>query len=227
LGFVKKNWPPAVRVLAAGVGVALIIQSLKRKTLTSRILGTVGLGLVSRSVINKDMKRLVGVASDAIDIQKAINIDLPVERVFEFWTNYQNYPRFMSNVIEVRDLGNGRSHWVVKGPAGQPVEWDAVITECEPNRLLAWKSVEGSDVDLSGRVRFDKNPDGSTRVDVRLSYTPPAGVVGHAVAWLFGSDPKTAMDDDLMRMKSFIETGIEPHDAAAKESSLAHAATGR
>ncbi|HEV7797174.1 MAG TPA: SRPBCC family protein [Pyrinomonadaceae bacterium] len=225
LAFMKQNWPPAVRVLAAAVGVALIIQNLKRRTVTSRILGTVGLSLVARSAINKDMKRLVGFAPDAIDIQKSINIDAPVERVFAFWTNYENFPRFMSNVVEVKDLGDGRSHWVVMGPTGKSVEWDAVVTEFEPNRVLAWKTVAGSEVESHGSVRFETNPDGSTRVDVKLHYTPPAGVLGHVVAKLFGRDPETEMEEDLMRMKSYIETGVEPHDAASTESSQARAAT--
>jgi uncharacterized membrane protein len=120
-------------------------------------------------------------------------------------------------VEEVRVTGDGLSHWKVKGPAGMLLEWDAIITEQLPNRLLAWKSVEGASVANSGIVRFDPNADGTTRLEVKLSYNPPAGAMGHAVAALLGSDPKRQMDEDLMRVKTLIETGRPPHDAARAE----------
>jgi uncharacterized membrane protein len=223
--FMKKNWPPAVRFLAGGAGVGLIIYGLTRKTLNARILGAVGLGLFARSAINTEIKDLVGASDDshAIDIQKTIDIEAPVEQVFEFWTNYENFSRFMSNVVEVRDLGGGRSHWVVMGPGGQSIEWDAIVTEFEPNRILAWKTVEGSEVESTGSIRFERNPDGSTRVNLKLSYTPPAGVVGHAVARLFGRDPETEIEEDLRRIKSLIETGVDPHQVAQEQSSETHA----
>ena len=163
-----------------------------------------------------ELKRLTGVDAGrrAVEIQKTINVAAPIEQVYRFWTNYDNFPRFMSNVREVRDAGNGMSHWAVDGPAGLPVEWDAVVTLRVPNEIFAWKSVEGASVENAGLVRFDRNEDDSTRVQIRLSYNPPAGAVGHAVAALFGADPKAQMDEDLMRMKSFIETGVRPGDAA-------------
>jgi uncharacterized membrane protein len=58
-----------------------------------------------------------------------------------------------------------------------------------------------------------------------MSYNPPAGVLGHAIAELFGVDPKHEMDDDLMRMKSFIETGVHPHDAAQHSHTMIQAAS--
>jgi uncharacterized membrane protein len=124
----------------------------------------------------------------------------------------------MSRVREVKDLGNGRYHWTVAGPAGIPVEWEAVITKLEPDRLIAWRSAPGSMVEQHGIVRFRSDGDDKTVVDVRLSYYPLAGELGHAIASLFGADPKSEMDDDLMRMKSFIETGHRPHDAAERQA---------
>ena len=106
--------------------------------------------------------------------------------MFAFWTDYQNFPRFMHDVR---------------------------LVEVEPNAFLRWRSVLGSAVKHEGFVRFE--PDGSgTRVTVQLRYVPPGGALGHAVASLFGADPKSEMDADLMRMKSMIETGRAPHDAA-------------
>jgi uncharacterized membrane protein len=108
---------------------------------------------------------------------------------------------------------------------GMGVEWDAVITRDVPNELLAWKSVEGASVESAGIVHFTRNEDGTASVQVKLSYNPPAGAIGHAIAALFGSDPKTEMDADLMRMKSMLETGVPPHDAAERKAPKAREAT--
>jgi uncharacterized membrane protein len=76
-----------------------------------------------------------------------------------------------------------------------------------PNEVIAWKSVEGSPIGNAGIIRFQRNEKGGTRVDVRMTYNPPAGAIGHAVASFFGADPKHAMDDDLVRLKSLLEDG--------------------
>jgi uncharacterized membrane protein len=144
----------------------------------------------------------------------AITVKAPVDEVFTYWSHPENFPEFMSHVREVSRIGDGLYRWKVGGPAGLLVEWDAAITDLDFNKLLAWKSLPGAIVEQCGLTRFISNPDGSTRIDVKMSYKPPAGILGHAIAELFGVDPKQEMDDDLMRMKSFIETGVHPHDAA-------------
>src|SRR6185503_5854390 len=86
-------------------------------------------------------------------------------------------------------------------------EWDAVITRLEDGKVLEWKSVEGSTVENAGIIHFEDLGEGRTRLDIRLSYNPPAGVIGHAFAKLLGADPKKQMDDDLLRFKSLMELG--------------------
>jgi uncharacterized membrane protein len=154
----------------------------------------------------------------SIDLEKSIRIDASPDEVYDMWTNYENFPRFMSHVVEVRDLGRRRSHWVVQGPAGTQFEFDSVLTEQTKNRRLAWRSEPGAQIPNSGSVEFEPYR-GGTRVTVRLSYSPPAGALGHGLAALFGSDPKGQMDDDLARMKQYIERGTIPHDAAQREKS--------
>ncbi len=205
----QTNWTPALRVLAGAAGGALLVRGA-RKPGFIRLAGAVaGAALLARAMANKELKRIVGLGGGrrAVDVQKTVNIIAPVEEVFGFWTNYQNFPRFMTHLKEVRDLGGGRSHWIAEGPAGISVTWDAEITEQIPNKLVAWKSTPGSQIENAGLVRFDRNPDGTTRVTIRMSYNPPAGVLGHFVASLFGADPKHEMDDDMVRLKSLIETG--------------------
>lgn len=223
----QENWSPATRVFMAVGGGALALYGLTRRGLIGTAAGLTGLGLAARGVTNIELKRLIGVGGGrrAIDLQKAININAPVERVYEYWKNYDNFPRFMSHVREVKEGGGGRSHWVVAGPAGTPIEWDAVITKQIPNQVLAWKTLPNETIQHSGIVRFDPNPDGSTRITVRMSYNPPAGALGHTVAALFGADPKRAMDEDLVRLKSLIEHGkttARGEEVTAEEISGTH-----
>lgn len=209
------RWPPALRAVALIGAGALGMAGLQRRTPANMLFAAASLVLMLRSISNRPFKRLAKISRDwqAIDLHKTIHIEASPEAVFDLWSKYENFPRFMSNVREVRDLGNGRSHWVVSGPAGVQVEWEADITESRRPEALAWRSAPDATVRNSGTIHFE--PDGTgTRVGVHLSYSPPAGIVGHAIASLFNGDPKRQMDEDLMRMKTFIETGHVPHDAA-------------
>jgi uncharacterized membrane protein len=191
--------------------------------------------LFLRGVTNLDLSRLTGIgamdgdrggdarARHGIDIRKTMNIRADIGDVFGFFSNYDNFPLFMHNVREVRDRGDGYSHWAVAGPAGVPVTWDAVLTDYEPNRCIAWESVRGATIANAGVIRFDENPDGSTRVDISMSYNPPGGVFAHALASLLRSDPKSEMDEDLARLKTLIEQGRFPHDAAQHASVMSPA----
>jgi uncharacterized membrane protein len=140
----------------------------------------------------------------------------PVERVFEFWNDYQNFPRFMSHVCQVYKSGENRSHWKVAGPGGLPVEFDTVITECEPNRQIAWKSLNDSPIETSGHVHFEARSDRSTWVGVCIRYTPPAGPLGRAVVGLFGPDPQQMLEHDLAEMAALIEDA-QPHKEGRTE----------
>lgn len=215
--FMQENWSPAARFVAgiAG-GVALAYALTSREALTGIPLGAVGAAILARSVTNTSMERLIGVGGgrEAVTIQNNITVDTPLDVVYALWANFENFPKFMSNVLEVRNAGEGRSHWKVTGPAGVPVEWDAKLTKAVPNEIIAWKSVEGSEIPNAGIIHFQKIDDGKTQVNIKFSYNPPAGGIGHAVATIFGADPKTQMDQDLMRMKSFLESGNVPSDAA-------------
>jgi uncharacterized membrane protein len=210
----QENWSPAARILAGGAGAALMLAATRARGGLCAALGISGSALLARAATNRDLASLLGFGSRGITVQKTIHVAAPVERVFDFWTDYQNFPRFMHNVRDVRQVAENRSHWVVAGPAGVPVQWTAEVTHVVPGELIEWRSVSDSDVRHRGAVRFSHNGDGGTRVSVELSYIPPAGAFGHAVATIFGADPKSEMDADLLRMKSMIETGHAPHDAA-------------
>jgi uncharacterized membrane protein len=141
--------------------------------------------------------------SGTIVSEKTIFINAPLEQVFDTWANYENFPRFMSNVKSVQPLGGDRSHWKVRGPAGVGVEFDSVAQKLRPNEF-SWHSEPGSTVQNEGHVTFQ--PEGTgTRATVRLSYRPPAGALGRGVSSLLGADPQRQLEEDLNRMKQYIE----------------------
>jgi uncharacterized membrane protein len=217
----QQQWAPATRLIVASGGVALLAVGAQRRDLPGWLLMIGGLGLLARGATNLESKRLVGIGARrrAVDLQKAITIDAAVEDVYAFWAAYENFPRFMSRVLEVRpSTRTGQSHWTVAGPAGAPIEFDAEVTQAIPNQVLAWRTVEGSTVGHAGFVRFEPARDGRTRVHIRMSYNPPGGWLGHGLAKAFGVDPKSSLDADLVRMKTLIETGRPPHDAAQKST---------
>jgi uncharacterized membrane protein len=216
----KTTWSPTTRLIAGMAGGALTLYGGKRRGVLGPFISSLGLGIVTRALTNVESRKFVGLDGSVrgIEVEKTITVKAPVDEVFTYWSHPENFPEFMSHVKEVNRISDGVYHWKVGGPGGLLVEWDAAITDLDFNKLLAWKSLPGAVVSQDGITRFTSNPDGSTRIDVKMSYQPPAGILGHAMAELFGVDPKQEMDDDLMRMKSFIETGVHPHDAACQFS---------
>jgi len=221
----RRQWSPALR-LAAGVGgSAAALYGLARGGLLARALAFTGAAVAARAATNLELKRLTGLGARrrAIDIQKSVRINAPIERVFETWATCESYPHFMTHVRRVRRLEDGattkRWRWTVAGPAASEFEFDTAISAYEPNRVIAWRTEPGALVQHEGHVRFAPEPNGTTRADVNMRYNPVAGTVGHVIARLFGADGKRQIDDDLARMKSYIETGKQPPDAAAAQQS--------
>jgi uncharacterized membrane protein len=141
-------------------------------------------------------------------VDHSVTIAKSREEVFQFWRDIENFPRFMKNVDSVRTLGDNRSHWVVRAPAGRTVEWDAVVYNEEPNSMIAWRTLPDADVDHAGSVWFKDAPMGrGTEVKVELQYNPPAGVVGAVFAMLWGKEPEQQIKQDLARLKQILETG--------------------
>jgi uncharacterized membrane protein len=210
------HWSPTARLLATAAGGILLLVGARRGRLSGLALSGAGAALWMRGIGNRDISELLGLKDDraAIELRKTINIEAPVEEVFALWSDYANFPRFMSHVRDVRETGPDQSHWIVQGPAGAPIEWDAVLTDLVEHALIAWKTVPGSLVQHEGTVRFTPTEEHGTRVHITLSYNPGLGELGHVVAKLFGVDPKRQMDNDLARMKTFVESGRLLRDAA-------------
>ncbi|MDZ8137857.1 MAG: SRPBCC family protein [Nostoc sp. DedQUE04] len=155
------------------------------------------------------------VMNQRINVEKTLIINKPVEELYRFWRNFDNLPRFIKHLKEVRLYDEKRSHWISKGFLNESVEWDVVITEDRENELIAWTSVEGAAIETSGRVHFKPAPGNrGTEVKTVREFTPPGGAIGAAlakpvadIAKLFGEDPEQQIGDDLRRFKMMMEAG--------------------
>jgi uncharacterized membrane protein len=150
----------------------------------------------------------VGEEEKGIHIVKAVTINRPAEDLYTFWRNFENLPRFMSHVQSVQVTDDRRSHWKVNAPAGTSVEWDAEITDDQPNSRIAWQSLPGALTPNAGSVRFERaTGNRGTRVIVELQYDPPLGKIGATVAKLLGEEPEKQVYDELRAFKQVMEIG--------------------
>jgi uncharacterized membrane protein len=171
----------------------------------ANVLGVTALDVYCAQALSRDRALAPG---GVIRMSRSVVVNRTPEALYRFWHDFENFPRFMYHLRDVRTIGETTSHWVANGPADSRVEWDAEITADTPNELIAWRSVEGADVENSGIVQFERRPSGrGTIVRVEIEYRPPGGAAGALVARLFNESPEQQIYDDLHRMKQLIETG--------------------
>jgi uncharacterized membrane protein len=215
------------RIISAAAGGALIgygiAYALERSALAGAAMGVAGAMLVNRGVsghcqlyqsLGINTRAHEGAASvrhgQGIKVVKSVSINRSPEELFHFWRNFENLPRFMTHLKSVTQLDDIRSHWIVKGPLGMTVEWDAELyNEIEPD-FIAWRSLENADVNHAGSVHF-RRVAGGAEVRVELNYEPPAGkVLGGFLASLLDEEPGRQTEEDLWRLKHLIESGEVP-----------------
>lgn len=132
-------------------------------------------------------------------VEKAIEVRVPVHVAYNQWTQFEEFPKFMDGVMEVKQLDDKRLHWRAK-VGGKEKEWDAVITEQEPDLRIAWRETEGAK--NSGAVTFHRLSDNATRIMVQMGYDPEGFVenVGDMLGVM-----SSRLAKDLNRFKEFIE----------------------
>jgi len=135
---------------------------------------------------------------------KTIIVGAGLREVFEAWSNFENFPSFMKNVESVTKRPDGSTHWVLKGPLGKKVEWDAEITMFEPGKRIGWRSSEGSATKTSGQVTFLELGTGQTQVNVTAQWVVPASEGGETLAGLM-VDPEGRVEEGLNNFKAYVE----------------------
>lgn len=200
------------RLIGGAAGGALVLLGLRKKGVLGLGIAAVGGYLAYRAATGNDpVMKAAGlgggqVSSKPIFVEHSVVIERAPQQVYDFWRKLDNLPQIMSHLEEVTQLDAKRSRWVAKAPLGTHVEWEAEIVNDKPGERIGWHSLPGATVDNAGSVQFEGLPGGnSTRVHVALSYRPPAGPLGAAVAKLFGEEPSQQIAEDLQKFKQSFE----------------------
>jgi uncharacterized membrane protein len=211
------DWERLISVSAgAGLLAAAALGLSGRRPMVWTGLGLVARGLGGVCPVNaalgrdryRDYPELALAGPRGIRVNESIVIDRPAPQLFTFWRDLRNLPHVVSHVERIDVLDDRRSHWVLRGPAGIRVSWDAEILNEVPSELIAWRSLPGSDVASAGSVRFQPTADGAaTEVRVKMQYEPPGGKLGASIAWLAGQGPAALLREDLQRFKQLLENG--------------------
>ena len=214
------------RVVSTVGGAGLALYGLTRGSLGGLAIAAIGGALIYRGATGHcnvyeaaNMDTAHGKSSgksagksvpgeSGIKVEKSVTINKSASELYNYWRNFENLPRFMDHLESVKTISEKRSHWVAKAPAGTTVEWDAEIINEKENELIAWRSLEGADVDNAGSVRFEEATGGrGTVVKVSIEYNPPGGIIGATIAKLFGEEPNQQVEEDLRRFKQVMEAG--------------------
>jgi uncharacterized membrane protein len=174
------------------------------------------MGFAARGITNTELRELLGVTPREpaeIVLQKTVHVEAPLEKTVSMWTDFQNLPRFLPGIQEVKDIGEGRSTWTITLD-DQPMHWEALTVSSK--NAFAWKSQPGAVLANSGTIRFDPAAAG-TRVQVTLSCRPSRGMPSRVAAQWFGSDPARYLAESLPEMKRIIETQFSGAEVPAPE----------
>lgn len=221
------------RMSLAG-GAAAALMGLSRGGLPGLALTALGAALVYRgatghSAIYRQMGKstarpddpdLFGSTSSpsSTDLHATITINREAGDLYTAWHDFSRLPKFMRYIKEIRQAGSDRWHWVADLPMAGSLEWDSIVTADEPNERIAWRSVEGSDIDTEGEVRFRRHPGGrGTNVQVDMSYRAPGGTIGNAASKMMGLSKKM-LQEDLRHFKQIMEAGEIPKGGATTEA---------
>jgi uncharacterized membrane protein len=197
----------------ASLGSALTSSDANRARVAgaaAAVIGVTALDVITAQRLSHNGRTDVKGRADAkgrVEARGSIIVNRSPGEVYAFWRDFKNISKFMSHVESVKPIDDRRSHWKVKLPAGKTVEWDAEITDDQPNTRIAWHSVSG-DIPNSGSVQFRQASGGrGTIIQVRAQYAPPGGAAAAIIAKLFGNEPGQLIARDLHAFKQVMETG--------------------
>jgi len=186
-------------LLLTALGGGLILGARPRPGKPARpfltLAGMALVGIASHRPL-ADALRSLGTRRRRADLHFSFVVDRPVEQVFAFCADFGNFPKFIGALREVRDTGDGRSHWCATTPAGGVIEWNATTTKFVTNSVIGWQSLPGSPLETVGLVRFSPQ-EKSTCVRVALSYRVFDGSMADALAALVSPRRARALEADI------------------------------
>ncbi|HEX8438398.1 SRPBCC family protein [Archangium sp.] len=201
------------RLLSVVVGLGLVGYGLRRRTVPSLLLALAGGSILHRGLTGRSRAfALMGMTEVAgepgVAFELSATLLKPRQEVYQAWRDFERHPRFIPNLLSVRNLEGGRSHWVFQGPAGVLLEWDSQVTEDTPGQRIEWNTLPGSKLPHTGTVRFEDAPGGrGTVVHLALHYHLPGGRAAAVAAKLLGEEPKQYLSRGLRQFKQLLETG--------------------
>ncbi len=159
------SWTDLQICAALGAATGAVVLGTRRQPVPALAFGAMATAITYRALARRwaghangaranEHTRAALAGARGLHLRESVRLERPVEDVFRYWRHLENLPRFMRHVEHVSETSPGMSHWVVRGPAGLRVEWDAEIINEVPNRLIGWRSVPGSDVVTAGSVQF-------------------------------------------------------------------------
>jgi len=177
------------------------------------IAGIALVGIASHRPLATALKRL-GTRLRSAEREFSFVVDRPVEQVFAFCADFENFPKFIGALREVRDTGDGRSHWCASTPSGGTIEWSSTTTKFVTNSVIGWQSVPGSPVETVGLMRFSPEG-GSTCVKVKLSYRVPEGSFVDTLAALVSPYRAKGLEEEFRNIDAQIQAAPAPEPAVA------------
>jgi len=207
---------PVASVLLGVAGSALILSRDRLPRVARGVAGLGGLALLGVAAYGplSQLVRRLGTRRRAIEVQGTYLVLQPVERVFAFCRDFENFPRFIGVLRSVQDHGDGHSVWSASTPAGRLTEWTAVTTKYVPNRVIAWESTGASPVHATGLLRF-RPEDGHTCLEATLTFTLAGRPrLGDSLAALVAPPRARQLETDLRRMVHYLNTAPEAELAA-------------
>jgi uncharacterized membrane protein len=198
-------------------GGLMMLYGLSKRSLGGGLLGAAGAGLLYYGATGRSPAQTISEvagkssAKEGVSVHRAVTINRSPREVYDFWRQLENLPRFMQHLESVEQLDERRSRWQARLLGGMPLTWEARITRDEPGEVLAWETVPGSEIEHFGHVRFQPaGADEGTELYVEMSYRPPMGVAGEAVARLLNTITEQQIKEDIRRCKHILETGEVP-----------------
>jgi uncharacterized membrane protein len=150
--------------------------------------------------------RRAGERRRTVALTRSIEIARPVEDVFAFVKDFENLPLVIRSLRSVVDYQDGRSRWEVYSPAGEILEWSAVVTKFVPNSVIAWESVPGGPVEAKGVVRFVPLGPARTRLEVEATYRPAQTPLREAIRALTTASLEDRVGKDMEHARFYLES---------------------